>query len=350
MMGSESGANDEKPVHRVRITKDFLLKRTPVTQRQWEAVMGTNPSRFNGNPAHPVDMVNWEDAQEFIAKLNSLVPGGGFRLPTEAEWEYACRAGTTGDYGGTGRLEDMGWHDDNSGDTTRPVAQKQANAWGAYSAEVAHPFQGKWPTHSTVKGSGSGVSSERSDAGVDSGCLGEGCWGGLLFLPAHGGAFEGDAVGVVDEAIEDGVGEGGVADGFMAVLEGELAGDQGGLTAGPVLDDLEEVAPFHLGEGDEAEVVEDQKAGLLETIQETGPGSVGAGEGQVLQEAAHAVVAGGEAVTAGGLGQGTGEEGLPGARRTGDEDDLVLPDPVPGGEAEEDRPVEARQWRTRKAA
>ena len=131
MMGSETGYG-EQPVHRVRITKDFLLQKTPVTQRQWEAVMGRNPSHFERNPDHPVEVVNWDDAQEFIAKLNCLVPGGRFRLPTEAEWEYACRAGTTGDYGGTGRLDEMGWYDENAGDTTRPVAQKKPNAWGFY--------------------------------------------------------------------------------------------------------------------------------------------------------------------------------------------------------------------------
>ena len=132
MMGSGSGNDDEKPVHRVKITKDFLMQTTPVTQRQWEAVMGSNPSHFKGNPDRPVDRVSWEDAQGFIEKLNSLVPAGGFRLPTEAEWEYACRAGTTGEYGGTGRLDDMGWYDKNSGKRTHPVGQKEPNAWGLY--------------------------------------------------------------------------------------------------------------------------------------------------------------------------------------------------------------------------
>ena len=95
-MGSTKGGDDEQPVHTVRITKAFYLAETETTQAQWEAVTGTNPSRFKG-PRRPVEQVSWDDAWAFLRKLN----GGGegpFRLPTEAEWEYACRAGTTTEY------------------------------------------------------------------------------------------------------------------------------------------------------------------------------------------------------------------------------------------------------------
>ncbi len=139
-MGSDSefAGFAQRPSHLVEIREDFMLSTAPVTQRQWEAVMGNNPSRFMGNPDHPVEMVSWEDAQEFIAKLNTLVPKGGFRLPTEAEWEYACRAGTTGEYGGTGELADMGWYGDSAAvlcdgeGSTHQVKRKKPNHWGLY--------------------------------------------------------------------------------------------------------------------------------------------------------------------------------------------------------------------------
>ncbi|MBP5320757.1 MAG: formylglycine-generating enzyme family protein, partial [Kiritimatiellae bacterium] len=89
-----------------------------------------NPSRYKGDNL-PVEQVSWEDCQEFIAKGNKEL-GLEFRLPTEAEWEYACRAGTTGAYGGTGGLDEMGWYSNNSGSKTHSVGQKKPNAWGLY--------------------------------------------------------------------------------------------------------------------------------------------------------------------------------------------------------------------------
>jgi formylglycine-generating enzyme required for sulfatase activity len=96
MMGAapdQGGAPDEGPPHRVRITRPFYIGKCEVTQAQWLAVMGYNPSRFQNDPRRPVETVSWNDVQEFLART-----GDGLRLPTEAEWEYACRAGSTGRY------------------------------------------------------------------------------------------------------------------------------------------------------------------------------------------------------------------------------------------------------------
>ena len=116
--------------HRVRLTRGFWLGKYPVTQAQWKSVMGNNPSYFKGDNL-PVEDVSWNDFQEFIHKINACL-GCGARLPTEAEWEYACRAGTTGDYGSKERLDDLGWYKNNSGDEIHPVGQKKPNAWGLY--------------------------------------------------------------------------------------------------------------------------------------------------------------------------------------------------------------------------
>jgi formylglycine-generating enzyme required for sulfatase activity len=127
MMGSDK-CDNEKPIHKVTISQDFWLQKTEVTQAQWQAVMGNNPSNFKGNNL-PVETVSWDDAQEFIKKLNAKGEGT-YRLPTEAEWEYAARAGTTGDY--AGNLDSMAWYSANSDMKTHPIGQKQANAWGLY--------------------------------------------------------------------------------------------------------------------------------------------------------------------------------------------------------------------------
>ena len=104
-----------------------------VTQEEWEAVMGANPSRFSDcDPRCPVEQVSWFDTEEFIRRLNGQESGKGYRygLPTEAEWEYAARAGTTSVR--YGELGEIAWYEDNSEFKTHPVGQKRANAWGMH--------------------------------------------------------------------------------------------------------------------------------------------------------------------------------------------------------------------------
>ena len=127
-LSTEEGRPDNESPHRVTLTKGFWLGKYEVTQEQWQSVMGTNPSHFKGKK-HPIESVSWEDCRLFIQRVNATLNCGA-RLPTEAEWEYACRAGTTGAYGGNGDLNDMGWYGANSGGETHCVGQKQANAWG----------------------------------------------------------------------------------------------------------------------------------------------------------------------------------------------------------------------------
>jgi formylglycine-generating enzyme required for sulfatase activity len=134
-MGSTTGDKDEQPVHQVTISKPFYMGETEVTQAQWKAVMGTNPSLFQGNPTRPVEQVWWDDVQAFIRKLNEKEGVNLYRLPTEAEWEYAARAGTTTAYSfgdNASVLDQYAWYKDNAGEKTHPVAQLKPNAWGLY--------------------------------------------------------------------------------------------------------------------------------------------------------------------------------------------------------------------------
>ncbi len=134
-MGSEDGEADEKPIHRVTISKDFWMGKTEVTQGQWKAVMGNNPSSFKDCGDNcPVENVSWEDVQDFITKLNRRGEGT-YRLPTEAEWEYACRANSITKYSygnGESSLDAYAWYAGNSGSKTHQVATKQPNDWGLY--------------------------------------------------------------------------------------------------------------------------------------------------------------------------------------------------------------------------
>jgi len=136
--GTESDRNDNETQHRVSITKPFYLGVTEVTQEQYQQVMGTNPSQFKG-PQNPVEKVSWTDAVEFCRKLSAMpaekTAGHVYRLPTESEWEYACRAGTTTAYGfgdDASGLGDYGCFVGNSGPKTHPVGEKKPNAWGVY--------------------------------------------------------------------------------------------------------------------------------------------------------------------------------------------------------------------------
>ena len=137
MMGATSEMkdpySDEKPVHQVTLTNDYYMGKYEVTQALWPAVMGSNPSNFKGDNL-PVETVNWNDCQEFISKLNSLT-GRKFRLPTEAEWEYAARGGKKSrgyQYSGSRKISDVAWYEGNSRSKTHPVGRKQANELGIY--------------------------------------------------------------------------------------------------------------------------------------------------------------------------------------------------------------------------
>lgn len=151
MMGSNNGYANEQPVHEVTISKPFDLQTTPVTQKQWKAVMAkvvkekTWPrNTYYGKPSsfskginarlRPVDKVSWHEAKLFLEHLNQS-EDGGYRLPTEAEWEYACRAGSETRYHFGNDEQDLGkyaWYNANSGSQTHPVATKKPNAWGLY--------------------------------------------------------------------------------------------------------------------------------------------------------------------------------------------------------------------------
>ena len=133
MMGSNSD-DREKTVHKVAITSPFYLGQYEVTQDQWEIMMRSNPSAFEGG-TNPVEQVSWNDVQEFIRRLNALEGHDRYRLPTEAEWEYAARAGTSTAYSfgdDASKLSDYAWNGDNSDWMTHPVGQKLPNAWGLY--------------------------------------------------------------------------------------------------------------------------------------------------------------------------------------------------------------------------
>lgn len=137
-MGSTNGRADEKPMRRVSIGQAFALGKTEVTQGQWKAVMGNNPSKFSDcGDTCPVERVSWDDARAFIQKLNAKT-GKQYRLPSEAEWEYACRAGERHEYCGSNEISSVAWYGaysnpvGNSAKTTNQVATKQANAFGLY--------------------------------------------------------------------------------------------------------------------------------------------------------------------------------------------------------------------------
>ncbi|MCD4797519.1 MAG: formylglycine-generating enzyme family protein, partial [Methanosarcinales archaeon] len=153
MMGSEKYSS-EKPIHKVTINEQFHLGTYSVTQREWKAVMGTNPSHFKGDDL-PVENVSWDNVQEFIKKFNKKENTHKYRLPSEAEWEYAARAGTTTRYSfgdDDSKLGEYAWYSENSGDKTHPVGKKGANPWGLYDVHgnIWEWVQDEW--HDTYNG------------------------------------------------------------------------------------------------------------------------------------------------------------------------------------------------------
>jgi len=169
--GSENGDENEKPIQRVTIAKAFAVGKTEVTQGQWKAIMGNNPSGFkNCGDNCPVEKVSWEDVHIFIQKLNTKT-GKQYRLPSEAEWEYACRGGENYKYCGSDNLDSVAWYGayanpkGTSSNSTNPVATKKPNAFGLFDMsgnvyewveDSYHPTYVNSPTDGSVwQGNGS---------------------------------------------------------------------------------------------------------------------------------------------------------------------------------------------------
>lgn len=159
--------SDETPTHQVTLS-DYFIGETEVTQELWYAVMGTNPSKFTRSSRNPVEMVSWYDCQAFIQKLNQLT-GLRFRLPTEAEWEYAARGGNSSKgykYSGSNRIDDVAWNDGNSGNTTHEVATCYPNELGLYDMsgnvwEWCSDWYGSYSSMAQTDPSGAGSGSYR---------------------------------------------------------------------------------------------------------------------------------------------------------------------------------------------
>jgi len=157
MMGggvAEDGDEDERPQHQVTFSQPFYLQTTPVTQGQWKKLMGENPAFFHEcGEGCPVENVSWDDAQEFIKKLNRMEQTDQYRLPTEAQWEYACRAGSTRSFcfgDEEALLGQYAWYADNSQKSPHPVGRLKPNAWGLYDMhgnvyEWCQDWYGEYP-------------------------------------------------------------------------------------------------------------------------------------------------------------------------------------------------------------
>ncbi len=166
---------DENQVE-VTLSRGFWMAKTEVTQAQWQAVMGANPSHFKGTD-RPVENVSWNDTQVFLKKVNALVgssDGGKMALPTEAQWEYAARAGDTGPFSG-GTLDEVSWNCQNNQERTHPVGTKKPNAWGLHDvhgnvAEWCWDLYGTHETESLTDPQGATSGTNRMLRG--------GCWGG----------------------------------------------------------------------------------------------------------------------------------------------------------------------------
>ena len=168
--------NEEEPAHQVTLTNGYYIGQTEVTQALWKAVMGSNPSRFKGDNL-PVEQVSWNDCQDFIARLNDMT-GQRFRLPTEAEWEYAARGGHQSrgtQYSGAYSIDNCAWYTDNSGSKTHSVATKQANELGIYDMsgnvrEWCQDWYGSYSSNAVTNPTGPFSGSNRVSRG--------GSWGG----------------------------------------------------------------------------------------------------------------------------------------------------------------------------
>ena len=177
--------DDEKPTHRVTLTNDYYIGKYEVTQALWKAVMGNKPSRFKGDNL-PVDLVSWKDCQKFLSKLNRIT-GKTFRLPTEAEWEYAARGGNKSrgyQYSGSNNPSDVAWYKDNykdnSGRKTHAVGTKQPNELGIYDMsgnveEWCQDWYGAYSSSSQVNPTGANSGSDRVIRGGSWGSIASGC-------------------------------------------------------------------------------------------------------------------------------------------------------------------------------
>ena len=182
MMGSNNGNTDEKPVHRVTISKGYWIGKYEVTQSEYQKIMGTNPSHFKG-PDKPVETVSWNDAENFCKKLTErerkagrLPPGYTYQLPTEAEWEFAARGGTKSrgyKYSGSDNIDSVAWYGSNSDNKTHEVGTKSGNELGIYDMsgnvwELCNGWYGKYSSNSVTPPKGASPGSRRVLRG--------GCW------------------------------------------------------------------------------------------------------------------------------------------------------------------------------
>lgn len=171
-IGCEGCSKDEMPQHSVTLS-DFYIGKYEVTQKQWRDIMGTNPSDFKNCDQCPVETVSWDDVQEFLQKLNTKHLGKNYRLPTEAEWEYAARGGNQSKgylYAGSDNLGLVSWYSGNSGNKTHPVGERKANELGLYDMngnvwEWCSDWYGTYPLSSQRNPKGSSTGTDRVSRG-----------------------------------------------------------------------------------------------------------------------------------------------------------------------------------------